>query len=260
MLQQECNRNVALVKTWKTRALTRAGCRSGATLVTGSGQARGVLINSRGMANPEPDAQESERRKRTIWLLIGGAASLLLPLLGALYLRWSEDAAPPSAGSRQDVFQHRGQDNSKIVPTRNVVVPPVVQSPPVSAPALDSRPPAESSLDFIKPAAELEPKPPSAKAAAAPPAPEAPAARTAAAPAPKKAAQTGPKAFVMPKLQPSRGFTQFGTTGAGGGQAAPAGQGGQGGQNIQDLLKNLTPAQRNNPQIQKYLQEHSQGQ
>ncbi len=213
------------------------------------------------MPNPEPDAQEVERRKRTMWLLIGGAASLLLPLLGALYMRWREDATPPSAGHRSDVFQRRDQDNSKITPTRTVVVPPVIAPPPSSAPALDSRPPAESSLDFIKPAAELEPVPASAKTAATVPARTAavPAPAPAAAPAPKRAAAPAPKAFVMPKLHPTRGFTQFGATGSEGSAGQAQGQG-QGGQNMQDMLKTLTPEQRNNPAIQKYLQEHSQSQ
>jgi hypothetical protein len=204
------------------------------------------------MSTPEHDAQESERRKKTMWLLIGGAASLLLPLLGALYMRWAENAAPASAGNRSDVFQRRDQDDSKVVPTRTVVVPPMA-APPPSAPALGSAPPAESSLDFIKPAEELEAKPAPAKAAAA-----APAAKTAAAPPPSPVAKTRAKsvrkAFTMPKLQPTRGFTKFGSSGS-----SAQGQGSSGGQSAQDMLKNLPPGAANNPEIQKYLQQQ-QGQ
>jgi hypothetical protein len=58
----------------------------------------------------------------------------------------------------------------------------------------------------------------------------------------------------MPKLQPSRGFTNFGS-GKRSGAAAP--QGGSGGGGTEELLKNLPPGAADNPQLQEYLK--SQG-
>jgi hypothetical protein len=117
---------------------------------------------------------------------------------------------------------------------------------------------AGSSLDFIRGGDELKARingvksaPAGAPAAPAPTkAPAAPAAAVATSTQTAKAAKPGKKMFTMPKLQPTRGFTNF----SGGAKSAPgAGQGNQ------DMLKNLPPGAANDPQVQAYLKAH-QGQ
>ena len=211
------------------------------------------------MAMPEQEAPQ-ERQKKTVWLLAAGTASLLIPLAGAVYLHWSQNAGAAGPSGHIDVFERREGEERKITPTQTAVVssPSALMKPsgmPAGA-AVADKPPG-SSLDFIKSNSEVQARIADSKTAAAAPA-AAPAASTApAAAAPIAAAKTKPgkKAFVMPKLQPTRGFTNFGSTGSKG--AANAGA--QTGQNAQDFLKNLPPGSQNDPQVQAYLKSH-QGQ
>ena len=195
--------------------------------------------------------EPQERQKRTVWLLAGGAASLVLPLLGVAYLHWSEGAAASAPSGRADLFERRDGGDRRIVPSQAVSSLP----PPVSLPIGKIEKSAGSSLDFIKTGEDMKAKPveTAAKPAAASPV-TAPAVSTAPAAAAKSAGKTAKKPFVMPKLQGSNSFTNFNTGKSGG--SAP--NGAPGGQNVQDALKNLPPEAANNPQLQQYLK--SQGQ
>jgi hypothetical protein len=212
------------------------------------------------MAGPDPEAEERRlRRKKTLWLLAGGALSLLLPLLGAVYLHWSQSGGVHAATDQEDVFEHR--DGARVTPSQEVVVQPEYRLPagaPTSKPGAAK--PAQSSLDFIRPAAELKSAPtaaPKAVAAKAPVEVKAEAVPDAKAkPAPKK---QGAQPFAMPKLQPTRGFTSmqgFGTS------AKPAAQKPTQTQSrdMQEFLKQLPPGSQNDPRVQEYLKEHGGGQ
>lgn len=211
------------------------------------------------MAIPEPEAPQ-ERKKKTLWLLAAGAASLLIPLAGAVYLHWSENAGSSGPTGRSDVFERREGDDRKIIPTQAAIVtsPSALTAPPPSgliAGAADK--PAASSLDFIKTNPELQAKIADSKKAAVPAASTAAAAPAPAPPPPAAAARTskkrGPKPFTMPKLQLSRGFTNFSSPGANGAQNGAQGSSGQ---NTQDMLKNLPPGAENDPRVQAYLKSH----
>ncbi len=53
------------------------------------------------MATPEQEPRE--RKKKTVWLMAGGAASLLIPLAGAVYLALE----PARGGFRPQRTQRR---------------------------------------------------------------------------------------------------------------------------------------------------------
>jgi hypothetical protein len=217
------------------------------------------------MPAPEPEISEQDRKKRTVWLLAGGAASLLLPLLGVFYLHWSATSGAQGPSGRNDVFERRDGGEKRIMPSQTAVPLAVPMTPPPSSlPAGGATErPAGSSLDFIKSNQEMSAKvndaPKPAAAAAAPPAPaaapaDAAAPEAAAAPA-KTKTKKGKKDFSMPKLQPSRGFTNFNSGKAGAAAAKGAPGGAPGGADAQDLLKNLPPGAENNPEVQKYLRQ-----
>jgi hypothetical protein len=212
------------------------------------------------MATLESDDPQY-RRKKTVWLMAGGAASLLIPLAGAMYLHWSQNAGASGPSGRSDVFERREGEDRKIVPTQTAVVlsPPGLMAPSSAAGTTDKT--AASSLDFIKSNADLQARIADPKAAAAAPAvstaPAAPAAAAVA--AAKKGDKKGKKAFAMPKLQPSRGFTNFGSTGSKGAASTGAQPGTAGGQSAQDMMKNLPPGAVNDPRVQAYLKSQ-QGQ
>lgn len=193
-----------------------------------------------------------ERQKKTRLLVIGGAVSLVLPLLGAAYLYWADSKPSPGPSGRSDVFERR-EDGGPIVPSRTVLAAP--NAPPAGATAgatAGAKPP--SSLDFIKTDPDFQSRP-AAATAAAPATKAAPAAAATAAKAPTapQKAAAAKKAFVMPKLQPTRGFSNnFGTSGGAAAGTAPAGNGG--GQDVQQIMQNLPPGAANNPDVQKYLQ------
>ncbi len=204
----------------------------------------------------EQEARQ-ERRKKTLWLMAAGAAALLVPLAGltaAVYLHWSRNTGAAGPRVRGDVFERREGNDRKITPTQTVSM--------TSRSALTTPPPSgaivgvmakqtASSLDFIKSNAEIQALIANSKATI-PAASTAPISRAAAPPQVAKGrngGKTGKKAFTMPKLQHSRGFTKMGASGANAG----AQLGNADGQNIQDLLKNLPPGAENDPRIQQYL-------
>ncbi len=205
-----------------------------------------------------------ERRKRTVWLLIGGAASLLLPLLGALYLHLKESGGADGPSGRGDVFERRDSGEKKLVPSR-AAVPPLTTAtratPPAPGAASRDEPSAGSSLDFVKPGAEMaakfsdnpKPAPAGAAATAAPPAVDPAAAPAAASPPAKTPGKKGKKDFAMPKLQPGRGFSPMGAKNSGSRTPATAAPGA--GDDAQDLLKNLPPGAADNPQLRQYLKQ-----
>jgi hypothetical protein len=209
-----------------------------------------------------------ERKKRTKWLLAGGAVSLLIPLAGAIYLHLSENGGAPGPSGRGDLFERRDGADLKLTPTQTAVVPVsgLTAPPPSGIVAGAAAASGGSSLDFIKSNDDLKAriegsKAPGAGAPAAPAASTAPAIAAvpppAAAPS-KKAAAKGPKPFSMPKLQPTRGFTNF-SGGAKGGAGGPT-PGAGGGPSGQNMLNNLPPGAQNNPAVQQYLQSHGGGQ
>jgi hypothetical protein len=208
------------------------------------------------MADLPIDPPQLDRRKRTLWLLSGGAASLLLPLAGLAYLHWSDTRPVPGPGGSADVFEHH-EGQGPVVPSQ--AMPNVV----AMRPAGGSQKPV-SSLDFIRPDpmfATHGPAPAAAAAAAAAPpsgttAPGiafAPAASSGTA-ASQKTAASGKKPFVMPKLQTGRGFMSFGSSGSGSSAAAAPGAAAAGGGQNAPAMQNLPPGAQNNPDVQKYLQ------
>lgn len=193
------------------------------------------------MSNPEPApasapaqdqaAIDQERRKKTLLLMVGGALSLLLPLLGVAYLKLKDARVANGPQKGSEVFERREADDAKIV-LAGSNAPQAFAAPDTSMPALTAtqgfsgtsapsaplpsggRGPAAaaaamgSSLDFIRgaDAAKTEPPAVSAQAPAAAPAPAA-AELEEEEPKPVAKAKPGKKAFVMPKLNPTRGFS-----------------------------------------------------
>ncbi|MDE2511686.1 MAG: hypothetical protein KGL74_11245, partial [Elusimicrobia bacterium] len=125
------------------------------------------------MTSLDPEAQELARKKRTIWLLAGGAASLLLPLLGVIYLHWSSMSGGQGPTGRSDVFERREGGDRRITPSQTAVPSAGYAVPPPSSLPTGGKTEqtAESSLDFVKPGQEMAGKP--AAAAAQPAAPPA---------------------------------------------------------------------------------------
>jgi len=215
------------------------------------------------MPTPEPDVQKG-RDKRTIALLAGGAVSLILPLLGVVYIRMSE-AKTARAPDSSVMFDRRENGEAKVNVSQTVTI---VNPAAISVPSggslpmpggATSTPGGGSSLDFVKggsfPEKTAAPAASTPTVAAAPPAPA-----LESGPIAKPVAQKGgKKAFSMPKLQGTKGFNSFkggspkptgkGLTGA----AAPAGKDDD---DMADMLKGV-PGGANNPEVQKYLK--SQG-
>jgi hypothetical protein len=205
------------------------------------------------MATPAPEVPEV-RKKRTVWLLAGGAASLLIPLAGAIYLHMSQNAGAPPPSGRNDLFERREGADQKLTPTQTVVVPTSIMAQSRSGIVGAAEKPSGSSLDFIKSNDEMKARladSRTAMPAAVPPPPSAaaPVEAVAESTATSKRGKPGKKAFSMPKLQPSRGFTNFGSTG-GSKSGAPGGQ---------DLLKDVAPAGANDPRVQAYIKQHQKG-
>ncbi len=214
------------------------------------------------------DPEEAARRKKTLMLLAGGAVSLVLPLLGILYMRWNESRGIAKQSAAAEVFQAR-EGERRIVPSN---APAMAAAVALGAPAqAPSSPPAGmmtplpsgasggqggGSLGFIKPSDDyFKDKPAEApapkKEEAAPPPP--PAEEPKAAPAKTAKTKPGKKAFAMPKLNTTKGFTSFkrNQPGAaaeegGGDDASPA--------DMAEMLKSI-PGGANNPDVQKYLNQ-----
>lgn len=226
------------------------------------------------MSSPEQEVLDG-RRKRTIWLMAAGAASLVLPLLGVLYMRMSEakGTRPPDSSV---MFDRREKGETKVNVSQAVtIVAPAAQTGASSLPVAGGMtavpvPGGGSSLDFVKGGASnayFQDKDKSAAppAEAAPPPPPPPVAGPSGPiePAAKTVAQKGgKKAFNMPKLQGTKQISNFKgaspkPTGAPSGMTGVADpQAGKDGGDMADLLKNV-PGGVNNPEVQKYLK--SQG-
>ncbi len=220
------------------------------------------------MSLPEQEALDI-RRKRTIWLMAGGAASLILPLLGVLYMRISEakTARPPDSSV---MFDRREKGEEKVNISQTVVAPAALAAPGASslpiAGGMTAAPASGngSSLDFVKGGAnntyfQDKAAAPAAEAEAAPPPPPAAGPSGPIPPASKTVAQKGgKKPFNMPKLQGTKQFSNFKSaspkpTGAPGGMTGVADpKAGKGDDDMAELLKNV-PGGANNPEVQKYL-------
>ena len=179
------------------------------------------------MADEDEENPETERRRRTLYLLLGCALSLLIPLLIVLYIRMSESPAAGPGTVRPD-FAPRQNWREKVRPAE--IPAPMAKSP--TAPAGDS-------LGFIKGGSEYSqprPAPPPSQVTAAPPA------KKPAAPA-KKQASPAPSSVANPKIHPSR-FGNLPAPPALGGSPAknPAGQAPSGVPDINALLKNIPGA------------------
>jgi hypothetical protein len=198
------------------------------------------------MPTPEEEVQAA-RKTRTIMLMAGGAASLILPLCGVVYLRLTE-AGSARAPNTAVMFEHREAGEAKINVTQTVTVP----SGGLAAAPQASLPGGDSSLGMVKGSNDYfqdkkaEPPAASTQAAKAPePAP---------APAPEKTVvkKGGKKPFAMPKLQGVKGFSSFKGASPKGATAPGAPDAGAGG--MADMLKNV-PGGADNPEIQKLLKK-----
>jgi hypothetical protein len=190
------------------------------------------------METPEQEALQY-RKKKTVWLTALGAASLLIPLAGAFYVDWRQNAGASGPSGRNDVFERREGEDRKMIPTQSALI---IASPGPSAGG--SEQPAASSLSFIKGGEDMNSGAPAATAAPAP----APASTETVVPAtvpPAQAAapQTGKptkKPFTPLKLQPS----PFGGLGSILGSDKSNGATKTGGRNAK---KSLTTDSNNNP-------------
>ena len=223
------------------------------------------------MATPEEEVLAA-RKKRTILLLAGGTASLVLPLLGIVYIKLSEakTARPPDSTVMFD-RRENGEAKVNVSQTVTIINPSgpagsAASSLPVAGGQTMTPVPGGSSLDFVKGGANNTYYQDKA-AAAAPPAASTRAAVTPVVvpepePEPKTVAKKGgKKAFSMPKLQGTKGFSSFKgaspkPTGAPGGMTGVADPQAGGGGDMADMLKGI-PGGVNNPEVQKYLK--SQG-
>jgi hypothetical protein len=218
------------------------------------------------MPTPEQEVQEV-RKKRTLLLLVGGAASLTLPLVGVLYIKMSEakTARPPDSSV---MFDRRESGESKVNVSQTVTIinpaaaaGPAASSLPIAGGQTMAPAAGGSSLDFVKGGANntyYQDKPAAAPAASTSPAAAAPAAAPEPAPAAKTVAKkSGKKVFNMPKLQGTKGFNSFKgaspkPTGGQGMTGVADPQAGKGGGDMAEMLKNV-PGGANNPEVQKYL-------
>ena len=163
------------------------------------------------MASTDSEDPVIQRNRRTLYLIMAGAASLLIPLLGVLYIRMGDTPATMTPGNIPHAFARRATQADRIK-AASTPAPPVSMVP-VAGPAATARAPGTQaapsasggdSLGFIKGGAEYfpseEPRPAAAPAQAetAPPAAKTEEADAA---TKKKPAKPGPKPFVQPKLQ-----------------------------------------------------------
>ncbi len=219
-----------------------------------------LLIHSRHMSTPEQEAQEG-RNKRTLVLMAGGAVSLILPLLGVVYIKMTENKAArtPSASV---AFDHREGGESKVNVSQTVTVnagmPAAGQSSlPVAGQAGMTPAPGSSSLDFVKGNnTYFQEKTAEAPKASTPTAPPVAAPEPAPAPKAETTKKNGKKAFNSPKLSGTKTFSNFKAsspkpTGGQGMNGVADPQAGKGG-GMADMLKNV-PGGIDNPDVQKLL-------
>lgn len=220
--------------------------------------------------DPTPE-EEAARKKKTLLLLAGGAVSLILPLLGVLYLRWKDTRQAPKQHEAA-VFQQREGAERRITPPSSPAMaaavvltqPAAVPSAPASGasslplPTTSGKASAGGgSLGFIKGSDDYytekkdEPKPEPKKEETK----AAPAEQPKPVPAKSAAkAKPGKKPFVMPRLQPGKGFTNFKRPGQ---QQPEAASGEDGPADMQEMLKDI-PGGASNPDVQKYLKQQGQ--
>jgi len=164
------------------------------------------------------ESEKAERRRITLYLLVGGLVLLLLPLLGIAYIKLTE--APAAAPSGAPIFLKHGQEAAP------------APMPATSRPAQKSAaaPPAGGSMAYIRGGSDYLP-PPEPKDA--PPAPEK-AKREPAAARPAKAAPA-----AIPRLKPTSGFTNFSNRPQKGAQGQGAGTSPAGMPDMSELMKNM---------------------
>lgn len=205
-------------------------------------------------APPSDEEREIARNRRTLYLVIGGVLSLLVPLLGALYLRMSDRSFMNAGGTGAIIFSRRAAGDKAPSLTPNMAAAsvgigrvteaaPKMNSPmPVAAPESSARDGGDS-LSFLRGGEDYygdgssQPPPPQQQEPASPPPAEPPTQAQAAAKA-APAAKAGPKPFAMPKLKPSSGFSDF----KGGGRLSP-GSGAPAGPNPAALQQQAAAAQ-----------------
>jgi hypothetical protein len=204
------------------------------------------------MSSPIDEDKELVRNRKTLMLLVGGAVSLVIPLLGVAYMHWKDVRSQvPAAAPAMGVFEHRADGSSAplspaLTPApdgpagnRLAQVPqmaPRDSSPAPLQPGAANSQTAGSSLsmvrgsdDYYQQQQAAAPAAPPQQQPAAPPQPQAPA-PAADAQAGAKVASVGSlkgrqpakpayKPFNAPHLQGSR----FG--GGSGGQQGMAGMG-----------------------------------
>lgn len=217
------------------------------------------------MPTPEQDIQQG-RDKRTKVLLAVGAVSLILPLLWVVYIRMNE-AKTARVPDSSVMFERREDGEEKVNVSQTVTIMNTSATPGSAASSLPvpggmtatPAPGGGSSLDFVKggafPDKNAAPTASTPTVAAAAPAPQ-----IESGPIAKPVAQKGgKKAFNMPKLQGTKGFSSFkggSPKPAGKGLTGAAGPAGKDDDDMADMLKNV-PGGVNNPEVQKYLK--SQG-
>ncbi len=211
---------------------------------------------------PSPFEEERKARsQRTLYLLIGGLLSLLIPLLGVAYLKLTEGSSPRLV-SGQAIFAQRRDlsPRARITPAQVPAAPAAVRAQaapaPSSPPAADkAKPRGGDSLSFIRGDRELFEEKPQAQA---PQADKAPAPEKEEGKKPKAAqgAKPAKKPFAMPKLKPSSGFTDFKSKG-GLGLGAQKNQVQESPQDIppdmQKMLKDLPAGAQGTPEVQELL-------
>ncbi|HAM35474.1 MAG TPA: hypothetical protein DEB40_04295 [Elusimicrobia bacterium] len=183
------------------------------------------------MTRQDSEERHILRNRRSLLILLAGAASLLIPLLGVVYLRITESPGPFIPGNAAHGFARRQTQADRIrVPVAPAMPVPMEQAPPAGRPAPAAPQPAGTdSLGFVKAGSEYYPPPPAQPPAARPSAPEPKAPPKKASVAKAKPKKTAPKRFVQPKLQNSgaRGsFSDFKANkplGAGQAPGAPSG-------------------------------------
>ena len=216
------------------------------------------------MSTPEQEAQEG-RKKRTLLLMAGGAASLILPLLGVVYIKMSESKAsrPPDSSvmfDRREGGEAKVNVSQAVTINSAVAVPAGQSSLPVAGQAgMTPAPGGGSSLGFVKGSNDYFQDKAAEATKAAPPAAPAAAPAPASPPAEAKTAakKGGPKPFAMPRLQGTKSISNNFKSNAPKGGSGLAGvadpQSGQDGADMNELLKNVPGG--DNPEVQKLMQK-----
>lgn len=155
------------------------------------------------------EEREDRRKKRTLVLLVGGALSLLLPLLGVLYLKVTDSTAAANVSGSGIAFDRRDPREAPRLAPAGLPGAGVAAVKPGNG---------ESSLGMVVPAEDLarEAQPQQQQAAPAPPPPPPAPEKSVAEIQPRQApAKKEPKFFNRPSLQQSPFSTTSGKVGSG---------------------------------------------